>query len=183
MAHRPSNRVAWCLLALAAALSLPACAAFSGRGDYYETQERVSEPQRHVAGQALIQTKQRMRRAQRDLIVFQASMESLRRHRSLQDIALFEAFVRTYIAEHVDPLLAQDNRSWHPELLTLDANLRFAKGAVLIEMRDRRRLDRLIRAIATRFDGMESMLVEYPIGTKSTLRDGIRELRRGRWQL
>ena len=68
------------------------------------------------------------------------------------------------------------------ELMALDANLRFAQADVLIQMRDPRRVERVIEEIERRFEGRGSMLVEYPLGSQGTLSEGVKRLRDNKWR-
>ncbi len=122
-----------------------------------------------------------MRRAHRDLLHIQTTLISLDRHRYGDDVAAFEAYVRPYIRSQVDPLLSSKKSGWHPELVSLDANLLFAKGAVLAELGDGRSVDRVIQSIESRFSGLDSLLVEFPLDNPTTLKSGLNSLRERRW--
>ncbi len=168
--------------ALALALATGCANTWTG-SDYFEHTARIDEADAYVAGEALAQRKQEMERAKGDLVHFHATLRSLRRHKSEMDIQAFEAFLRPYLAERVDPLVAPDQAGWHPELQRLDANLLFAKGAVLVELRDHRAIDRLLRQIERRYADLDDLLVEFPMGKQTTLARGVRELTRQRFAL
>jgi len=168
-----SSRLAFILIVALAS----ACASPWTGSDYYEPQAKLTEADAHLEGEALEQRKGQMRRAHRDLVSLHETARSLRRHRSFDDIRVFEGFVDPYFEEHVQSLLSQEEEGWHSELALLDANLLFAQAAVLVELREKRRVGRVIREIAKRFVGMETMLVEYPIGEQSTLAHALTDLR------
>ena len=171
-------RSGWGAAAVAAiAMGLTACATIADR-DLYEKRAQVREAEAHTAGQALHERKSRMQRTQRDLMHIQHTLETLRRHRYNEQIALFATFVRPYLAERVDPLISDRDASWHPELVPLDANLLFAKAAVLSELRDGRGVARVSKVIDHRFSGMDSLIVEYPRGEQNTLGEGLARLRK-----
>jgi hypothetical protein len=154
-----------------------ACASPWTGTDYYEPQPKLTEADAHLEGEALEQRKDQMRRAHRDLVSLHETARSLRRHWSFNDIRSFEGFVDPYLAEHVHSLLSEEEEGWHSELALLDANLLFAQAALLVELREKRRVGSVIREIARRFVGMETMLVEYPIGEQSTLAHALLDLR------
>lgn len=164
------------LAAIAMLATLWACASPWTGTDYYEPQAKLTEADAHLEGEALEQRKDQMRRAHRDLVSLHETARSLRRHRSLNDIRVFESFIDPYFEDHVQALLSEDE-GWHSELALLDANLLFAQAAVLVELREKRRVGGVIREIARRFVGMETMLVEYPIGEQSTLAHALIDLR------
>lgn len=146
-------------------------------GDTFHKQQHVEESAHHTGGQALTERKVRMRRTQRDLMHLQQTLETLRRHRYDAQFELMAGFVRPYLRDRVDPLISDREESWHPDLVALDANLLFAKGAVLAELGDRRSVESLIRTLEQRYPKMGSLLVEFPKGTQSTLSEGLSELR------
>ncbi len=173
----PNRLVSIRLVAIAIATLGFACASPWTGTDYYEPQQKLTEADAHLEGEALEQRKDQMRRAHRDLISLHETARSLRRHRSFDDLHVFRGFVDPYFEAHVQTLLSEEEEGWHSELALLDANLLFAKASVLIELREKRRVARVIREIDRRFKGMETMLVEFPIGEQSTLARALIELR------
>jgi hypothetical protein len=172
-------RVGGLLLAICSVGVLSSCA-LSQNGDFFEKRERIAETEAFTGGQALAQRKARMRRAHRDLLHLEQTLVSLRRHRYTEDVRLLRRFVRPYLLEQVDPLLSSKTEGWHPELVKLDANLLFAKGAVLAQLGDARDLDRVIKNIESRFDGLDSLLVENRLDSQSTLGASLEALRKQR---
>jgi hypothetical protein len=146
---------------------------------YEGTRQEENAP---LGGDALAHRKLEMQRAYRDLIHFHATFESLffRRDRSGQ--ILFSEFVGTYMGTHLDPILRNEWQSHHPELMGLDANLRFVQAEVLMQMRDPAGAEAAIEEIERRFQGRENMLVDYPIGEQSTLAEGLEILRDRKWR-
>ena len=167
-------------LAAATALLLCSCSTTWTGSDYFARSAPVTEADSQIAGEALEQRKLKMRRAHRDLVALHATIETLRRHKSLTDISVMDSYLDPYLDEHVDEMLSQKGESWHAELQVLDANLLFAKAAVLIEMRDKGAVDSVILGIEKRFRGLDDLPVEYPIGTRTTLGRGLRDLQSNR---
>ncbi len=166
------------LAGLLLALALGACATRWTGSDYYVEQAPAVEPDHQLSGEALVQRKQTLRRLHRDLKSFHSATQGMRRHRNLAGISSFEAFLHPFLERQVEPLVAGPGASWHPELELLQANLLFAEAALLIELRDRRRLSRVAFKIGRRFAGRGHMLVEYPLGEESTLQAALRVLAR-----
>ena len=175
------HRKIWLLLA--AGVVVAGCTAPPAHLDYFAKSAEAREAESFLAGEALEQRKLSMRRAHRDMKSFFATIESLRRHRKRDEIRLFENFLRPYMATHLERLLSSRDTSWNPELSLLDANLLFAQAAILIELEDRADLVKVIGEIGRRFEGMESMIVEYPVGSENTLADAVLELQRMRYRL
>ena len=161
------------------------CATSSGYefpDDFAPMDRTAAEQTTPLGGVALSQMKQQMQRAHRDLIHFHATLESLRKRRERSGLVLFNGFLDAYMGMHLDPLLRGEWQSRHPELMALDANLRFAKAEVLIQMRDPGRVQNVIDEIVRRFEGRGNMLVEFPIGSQGTLQQGIEILSARKWQ-
>lgn len=173
--RNPGLWMIWWLVPLAA------CSTWGPDG--FEAQSPVLESRSHTAGEELAQKKVEMRRARNDLVSMQQTLRTLRRHRSENELLVFEPFVRRYLRQRVEPLVDGEQASWHPDLAPLDANLRLAEAGVLIELGDRWRVQRLLDDMERRFRGMESLLVETPEGEKRTLGQGLEELRGQRWRI
>ena len=135
-----------------------------------------------LGGEALMQRKHDLDRAYRDLLHFHATLTSLVDRRDSRSISLFDDFLAAYLAEHLDPLLRSEWQSRHPELAGVDASLRFAKAQLLIQMRYPRRVQQTIDDIERRYSGREALLIEYPIGRKGTLGQGLEILRDRKWK-
>lgn len=128
-----------------------------------------------LTGAELMQQLRAMRRAHRSLIEFHAALSSLHYRGNTDGERTFCDFVDAYLGLHLDPLLGRSGR--HPELLTLDANLRVTQAALLQRMGERRRATDVVHELEQRFAGREELLVDYPIGEQSTLESALERLR------
>lgn len=142
----------------------------------------AAEDSSPLGGEALHQRKEEMRRAQADIIHFDATLFSLNHRRDRNGLSLFAKFLDAYLGLQVDPLLGSEWQSRHPELAALDANLRFAKAELLIQLRMPRRAQHVMDQIEERFVGREEMLVDYPFGEQHSLREGLQMLRDRKWR-
>ncbi len=178
----PRGRLAG--LALLAALGL-ACAGGSGFESVPEEfawEETAAEHTSPLSGENLAQARLEMQRAQRDLRHYSHTLRDLRSRADHGSYNLFSSYLAAYLGLQLDPMLAGDWQSRHPELMALDANLRFAKAQILVEMRDTGRVQDVIEEIELRFTGRENMLVEFPIGSQRSLGDALKALRDGKWK-
>jgi hypothetical protein len=96
-------------------------------------------------------------------------------------VALLDSFLDQYMGTHLDGLLRPVWQSSHPEVMALDANLRFMKAEILTQMRYTRRVQESIDDIEDRYMGRESMLVEYPVGEQRALGEALEMLRERKW--
>lgn len=142
----------------------------------------AAEDSAPLGGEALTQRKEEMRRAHSDIVHFDATLASLHHRRDKNGVIMFSGFLDAYLGMHVDPLLAGEWQSRHPELSALDADLRFAKAELLIQLRLPRRAQSVIDDIEERFRGREDMLVDYPFGDQRSLGEGLELLRERKWQ-
>lgn len=169
-----SRAALWLVLASMALFALaPAALAKS------ELQSRADEAP--LGGEALAQRKQDMQRALGDLGAFNQTLTSLIERGDDRGIDSMEPFVLGYIGQHLDPLIAPKWPSNHPEVAAIDANLRFMKAELLSQLRDTRRVQRVIDDIRERYEGRQQMLIDYPIGQQSTITDGIEKLKNRKW--
>jgi hypothetical protein len=175
----PLRRAERLAVALAAA-SLAACA--SPRiSDEFGWEETAAEKSAPIGGESLAQRKFEMRRAQRDMVAFVETLDSMQDRRDYDGYALFSGFLDAYMGLYLDPLLEREGQSNHPELMALDANLRIVKAEVLVQLRDAGRAEQVIEDVEKRYRGRENMLVDYPIGTQGTLGDALKRLRERKW--
>ncbi len=138
-------------------------------------------PRVYLGGEALAQKKLQMRRVHADMIHLHGTHERLGRLQKTGDRRQLEDFIRPYLDRHVGPLVeVTEGEGWNSELRLLEANLLFAEAALRAAMRDENELEAVIASLADRFDGYESMLVEYPIGGSSTLEHAVADLRKRR---
>ena len=144
--------------------------------------DTAAEDSAPLGGEALTQRKLEMRRAYADMIHFDATLATLHHRRDKNGLVLFSRFLDTYLGVHVDPLLAGQWQSRHPELDSLDANLRFAKAELLVQLRSPRRAQAVMNEIQRRFEGRENMLIDYPFGEQRPLGEGLELLRDRKWR-
>ena len=113
---------------------------------------------------------------------YDATLESLQERRDRSGTILFGQFMDAYMGMHLDPLLAHEWQSRHPEVAALDASLRLAKADVLVRMRQTRRAQEVIDDLTQRYAGRDNLLVEYPIGGQTTLGEALESLRTRKWR-
>jgi len=165
----------------AVALSSTACISHDAPADLMPGSTAV-EPSAPLGGEALMQRKRDMRRAYGDMIHFYTTLESLHHRRERNGIVQLSKFLDAYLGMHVDPLLAGEWQSRHPELTAIDANVRFAKAELLIQLGQTRRAQGVMNEIERRFQGREDMLVDYPFGDQRSLGEGLEMLRNRKWR-
>lgn len=170
-------------LALTGLVLLCACASERGFGEDFARLEPLPEASAPLGGDALIQMKLDLRRAHRDMAHYVATLESLQHRRDSNGLALFGQFLDAYMGLYLDPLLRAEWQSRHPELMSLDADLRLLWADALIRIRERGRAQKVIDTTAARFAGREDMLVDYPVGAQSTLGEALEALGEGKWRL
>lgn len=141
-----------------------------------------AEEEAPLGGEALARRRLDLARAWRDLVHFDETMHSLVDRRDSRSVAVLDGYLAQYMEQHLDPLLRPRWQSSHPEVMALDANLRFMKAQLLADMRYPRRVQREIDEIRLRFEGRESMLVEYPIGEQRPLGQALEMLIEQKWQ-
>jgi len=170
---------------LVALLWLPACAItpHDELTAEIELAEEVTaaEQSAPLGGEALAQRRLEMRRAQKDLVHFHATLESLNRRRDRSGQQLFRGFLDAYLGTHVEPLVSGEWTSHHPELASMDASLRLLTAELLIQMRETSRAEREIELVAERYEGHGDMIVAYPIGSQGTLSEALDTLRERKW--
>ncbi len=134
-----------------------------------------------LGGEALSQRKQDLERALGDLGAMNRTLTSLLERRDDRGIDAMEPFVLGYIGQHLDALIRPEWTSDHPEVAATDANLRFMKGELLIQLRRTRDVQRVLDDIRTRYEGRGQMLVDYPLGEQNTIIDAIEKLKNRKW--
>ena len=168
------------MAALLLALPIFGCAA-GGDRDYAALADQAAEESAPLGGEALAQRRMDLDRAWRDLLHFDATMQSLVDRKDSRSVSQIDGFLDEYMATHLASLLRPQWQSSHPEVMALDANLRFMQAELLTQMRYTRRVQQSIEDIQTRFIGRESMLVEYPVGEQRTLGEALEMLRDRKW--
>jgi hypothetical protein len=180
MRARGSRWVLCGLLVTSLAL-MGACA--GARPAYQMTdQPELSVEEAPLGGEALAQRKQDLQRALGDMLAFHATMASLVDRRDGRGLSAFDDFVAAYMGQHLDPLLAGEWQSTHPEVMAVDANLRFTKADVLVQMRYPRRVQRVIEDIERRYQGRANMVVDYPLGEQNSIIQAIEILKNRKWE-
>ena len=141
----------------------------------------AAEESAPLAGNSLAQRRGELTRAYRDLTHFHETLESLDERAERRSLAQMQRFVDGYLGLHVAPLLSHVWQARHPEVMNLDANLRFAHADVLIRMREPSRAQDVIDDVRSRYAGREAMLVEYPFGEQNPLGDALVALQNAKW--
>ncbi|MGH9885176.1 MAG: hypothetical protein ACREBE_06590 [bacterium] len=164
------------VLAVVACAALGACSTGGSRWVDFGSTEKSAEEAAPLGGASLDQRREVMTRMYNDLMHFRTSLDDAEERGDRQSAVALGYFVDAYIGMHLDPLLAGEWQSRHPELWGLDADLRLAKADVLVHMRDRGRAEDVLEEIGTRYAGREDMLVHYPVGKQSTLGNAVKIL-------
>ena len=146
-----------------------------------EAEQQAALEETSLNGEALSQRRTDLMRAWRDLVRLDVTMQALSDRNDSPSIVLLDNFIAEYMAKHLDPLLEPAWQSSHPEVMALDANLRFMKAQLLSNMRYPRKVQESIEDIENRFEGRESMLVEYPVGEQRALGEALEMLRDQKW--
>jgi hypothetical protein len=149
--------------------------------NYEDVAMTAAEEEAPLGGEALARRRLDLARAWRDLLHFDETMRSLVDRRDSRSVAILDGYLAQYMGQHLDPLLQPRWQSTHPEVMALDANLRFMKAQILADMRYPRRVQKAIDDIQIRFEGRENMLVEYPVGEQRSLGDALELLRDHKW--
>jgi hypothetical protein len=135
-----------------------------------------------LGGEALAVRKLELRRARSDLVHFRETLETLQQRKDRNGQVLFGDFLDAYLGEHLQPLLRSEWQSQHAELAAVDAGIRLLEVEILVRMRDPRRAQQEMDEIARRYQGRESMLVDWPVGEQSTLGEALQRLADKKWR-
>jgi hypothetical protein len=169
------------LLCAGLGLALPGCITGDGPPEHLLPQQGKAEASTPLAGEALGARKRDLQRAYRDVTHFQATLRTLRHRKDRNGRVQFSYFLDSYLSEHLEPMLAGEWQSRHPELSALDANVRFAQAELLIRLDETGRAQDTMDEIARRFEGREDMLVAYPPGEQTPLGKALEQLRERKW--
>ena len=172
------------LASTALALAALACATSAKLPAEVGLEEEVAPADANapLGGVSLSQRRLELERTQQDLIHFMSTLDSLQLRREQNGIVLFKGFVDEYLGTHVDPMLDTPMHSEHPELAALDASIRFLEAELLTKLRSPARAQKVIDDLERLYEGREDMLVDYPIGKKSTLEKGLELLADRKWR-
>ncbi len=161
------------LLALGLVALFATACAIDPRTSYVDEGDLSIHNIRPVGGEALAQRKTELLRSLRDMRSFRDTIESLKDRDDDLGVETFRHFMNRYMVTHLDPLLTPGWQSSHPELILVDANLRFIQAEVLIELGYSRWTNDSIKEITLRYEGRGNMLIDYPTGTQTTLREAL----------
>ena len=162
-------------------LALGACAT-DPRGDFEDQTVLVAQDELAIGGEALVQRKLELERAVADMGDFLETLESMKDRGNERGIELFRGFLDRYLITHIRPLLAPVWQSQHPELISYDANLRFIQTELLIQLAYNKWARDVIDDLFDRYKERGNMLVEYPVGNQTTLREALATLRDREWR-
>jgi len=178
----PSNRLRIAAILLAASGSLAlGCVSETTRADALMRNTSDAQASAPLGGEALAQRKVELARAFRDLSHFNTTLESLRWREDREGTYLFSDFVGLHLEKQVFPMLGGEWQSRHPEVAALDADVRLAVAELWMRTGSGSQTDRMLDDIEERFSGRDEMLVSYPLGSQSTLREAVAHLRDRSW--
>ncbi len=169
------------VIASVVALLAAACAHDPRTEFAREIDEAVME-KAPLGGEALYQRRLELSRAFEDMTSFRKTLENMKDRKDPRSVDLFRPFLNAYMATHLDPMLHPEWQSQHPELIGIDANLRFIQAEVLMQMGYSSWGSDVVDELIRRYDGRGNMLVNYPVGTQTTLREALAILKDRRWQ-
>ncbi len=170
------------LAALASICWFGACGTARHIPENFAIEASAAEETAPLGGAASLDRTAQMERAHRDMTHFHTTLETLYHRKDRKGHKRLSQFIDKYMGRHLDPMLRGQWQSRHPELMGLDANLRFIKADVLIRMREAGRAQRVISELEARFEGREDMLVEYPVGKQNPLSGALGLLRDSKWR-
>jgi hypothetical protein len=160
--------------------SLCACSMFGGGGGgprSFAATEKPAEEAGPLGGPSLSQRRETMERMYKDLVHFRTAIEHADERGDDAAAGQLAYFVGAYINMHLDPLLAGEWQSRHPELFGLDADLRIAKADVFMRMNERGQASDVLDEVEKRYSGRADMLVHYPVGGQNPLGKAVKLLR------
>jgi len=169
------------LALLATGLGL-GCASPGPDRDAFAPEEPIAEETTPLGGEGLALRRREMQRAYQYMGHFQTTLRGLDLREDRSGKVIFSQFLDAYMGLHLDPLLNTAWQSDHAELMALDAGLRLSKAELLIWMRLPGRAQRVIDELKKRFEGRETMLVDYPIGGQTTLGQAVEMLKLRKWR-
>jgi hypothetical protein len=175
--------ISLCGLVLAGALAaLLGCASEAKRPSLDLDAEIPKDTNTPLGGVSLSQRRLELARTQGDMVHFMATLDSLQLRRDQNGQVLFKGFIDEYLGTHVDPMLATDMHSKQPELAGLDATIRLLEAEMLTKLRSPARAQKTIDELENLYNGREDMLVDWPIGKKTTLEKAMRLFDDQKWR-
>jgi hypothetical protein len=154
------------LFAVTLASALAGCASYEPVPLEDVDMTRVSKP---LGGETLAEIRREMQRTHGDLVRHLRTLDSMLLRGEDDGLQLFKDFFYGYMDDHVEPLLAKDWTSHHPEIGGLDAGIRFVAIEVLAKLESPHRAEALIDDLKLRFRGKQDLLVDYPVGRRTKL--------------
>jgi len=174
---RAVRRVGAALLLAGAAALAGGCASDERIADDWVAQANAHEANAPLGGEALSQRRLDLERSYRDLGHFIVTIDGLHRRGDKSGLVMFSEFAGFYVSKHVIPMLEPEWQSRHPEIAQRDANARLAVASLWAKLGATSSASRMLDDIDRRFKGRGEMVVGYPIGSESTLRDAVKRLR------
>lgn len=160
---------------------LAACGSPRPPADFLVEADTLEESAQ-LGGQALAVRKLELRRARADLAHFRNTLETLQQRKDRNGRILFSEFLEAYLGRHLAPLLRSEWQSQHAELAAVDAGIRLLQVEILVRMREPGRAQEEMDEIVRRYQGRESMLVDWPEGQQTTLGEALDRLSNRKWR-
>lgn len=167
------------LSALALIAALAGCASYEPVPLEDVEAVRVSKP---LGGETLAEKHRTMRRTHDDIVRNLKTLDSMLRRGDKTGIQLLKTSFYAYMDEHVEPLLAKDWTSHHPELAGLDAGVRFVAIEMLAKLQSPHRAEAIIDDVKLRFRGREDLMVDYPVGRRTELAKALELVEEQYWR-
>ena len=167
------------LLALALAGAVAGCASYEPVPLEDVEQVRIHKP---LGGETLAEKHREMQRTRDDVGRHLRTLDSMIRRSDDEGIVLFKTFFYGYMDDHVEPLLAKDWTSHHPELAGLDASIRFVAIEVLTKLESPHRAEALIDDIKLRYRGRGDLMVDYPVGRRANVTKALELVEEQYWR-
>ncbi|HEU4429624.1 MAG TPA: hypothetical protein VFT98_12765 [Myxococcota bacterium] len=159
--------------------ALCACASYEAVPLEDVDMTRVSKP---LGGETLAEIRREMQRTHGDLVRHLRTLDSMLLRSDRSGLKLFKDFFYGYMDDHVEPLLAKDWTSHHPEIGGLDAGIRFVAIEVLAKLDSPHRAEALIDDVKLRFRGKHDLLVDYPVGRRTKLEKALELVEEQYWR-
>jgi hypothetical protein len=167
------------LLALAVAGALGGCASYE---PVPLEDVELSQASKPLGGETLAEKHREMERTRNDIARTLKTLDSMRLRHDEDGIQLLKGSFYRYMDDHVEPLLARDWTSHHPELGGLDAGIRFIAIEVLSKLDSPHRAEALIDDVKLRFRGREDLMIDYPVGHRSNVTKALELVEEQYWR-
>jgi hypothetical protein len=142
----------------------------------------LTRAQKPLGGATLAEKRREMERTQQDVVRHLRTLDSMLRRNDKDGVVLLKNFFYAYMDDHVEPLLARDWTSHHPELGGLDASIRFVAIEVLAKLNAPHRADALIDDVKLRFRNRGDLMVDYPVGRRSNVNKALELVEEEYWR-